>query len=75
MVLGWGDPLVLFKPTNMEKPASDQNNLLFIFDVLRKHASDARPILNYPSISCHLCAMVLHMEDLVLLYGCVRSKG
>jgi hypothetical protein len=37
MVSGWGDPLVLFEPTNTEKAASDQNNLLPIFDILRTY--------------------------------------
>jgi hypothetical protein len=46
MVSGWGDPLVLFEPTNMAKAASDQNNLVIVFDVLRKCASDERQRLN-----------------------------
>jgi hypothetical protein len=46
MVLGWGDPLVLLEPTNMSKASSSLNNLVVVFDVLRKCASNERPRLN-----------------------------
>jgi hypothetical protein len=52
MVSGWGDPLVLIEPTNTERAASGQSNLLAIFVILREHPSHfyaARSTLN-PSL-------------------------
>ena len=75
-VEGWGDSLVIFRPYAANKAASAFSNITSTFDVLRElDGLQPRWMPIIISLSCSLCAGLLHLEDSELLCGCMWTKS